>query len=71
MSSVITDDVYDAMEAYEKNDYDTAQKKWDDADKLWPDALSSCKKEATDALTAWGDKVKDLQKMKDWDKIAA
>jgi len=67
----ITDDVYDAMEAYEKNDYDTAQKKWDDADKYWPDALASCKKEATDALDAWGKKVKDMQAMKDWDKIAA
>lgn len=42
-----------------------------DASDLYSSALHECSTKVTDPMTAWKQKVDDLGKIKDWDKVSA
>jgi len=66
----LTNDYYDAMAAYENGDTATGDSKFDDAEQYYDDAFGGCEKAVTDALSQWGDKLKNMKSRDDYSDVS-
>jgi len=66
----LTDDYYEAMAAYENGDTSTGDSKFDDAEQYYNDAFGDCEKAVTDALSQWGDKLKNMKSRDDYSDVS-
>merc|ERR1711920_418258 len=65
----LTNDMYEAFTAIEKNDMATASKKFKDAQDKYPDALKKCDKTVTDPWDEWKKHMDDMTHRIGWDEM--